>query len=62
MKIYVVSKDPIADGYGELLFHGNPVAAFTTEKAARAYIENVEETCYHKRRDYTVDELELNEE
>lgn len=60
-KVYVVSQDVISDCFGELMDSGSVVAVFTSLKSAEKYIDNVEETYYHKRDDYTVTELDLEE-
>ena len=60
-KVYVVSQDAIADVEGEMLDYGRVVAVFTSSLSANHYIDNVEDTYYHRRTDYTVTEMDLED-
>lgn len=59
-KVFVVSTPAVTDCENELMADGEVVAAFSTLAAAYEYINNVEETYFHKRCDYTVTEVELD--
>ena len=60
-KVYIVSQDAISDSFGELMDSGGVVAVFTSVDSANHYIDNVKETYMHRRYDYTVTELDLED-
>jgi hypothetical protein len=57
MKVFVVSKDVITDCAGEVIDNGGVVGVFYLETIADIYVNSVEETYMHKRRDYTIEEM-----
>ena len=57
MKIFIVSVDTIADVDGYCLFQGGAVKCFYKLEDANAFVENVKETYFARKSDYSIDEF-----
>jgi hypothetical protein len=60
MKVYVVTADTVTDCSGEVFSDGYVIGTFSSYEKASSAIEAIEENYTRKRRDYDIEEFEVD--